>query len=181
MSHSHETIDPVKRAPARGPRKTQETLASREMLHTRMWRHWGIHAREWKGKQPGDYRLGQVKERHNESEKKQDFSNRVTPPPSHNTQCLAKENKRSKEIMIIQQKRVRAKMEIKIIKIMVKGTSKLHLPKFSAQHLIVFAPPNTQLSKIEFDRAKQGVNSTRTVIMLNTHAVAPLPPLFDKL
>lgn len=41
-------------------------------------------------KKQGDHRLGQVKG-HHESEKKRDVSNRVTPSPSHTTQCLAKQ------------------------------------------------------------------------------------------
>lgn len=64
-------------------------------------------------------------------------------------------------------------MEIKIIKVMVKGTLSyifkkiLHNISLSLPHQI----HNCQKIKLKFDRARQGVNSTRTVIMLNTHAV----------
>lgn len=70
-------------------------------------------------------------------------------------------------------------MEIKIIKIMAKGTLSYNFFFFFGKIFLRNNPLSlprqnrNQLSetKLEFDRARQGVNSTRTVIMLHTHAV----------
>lgn len=161
MSHSHETVSPVKRAPAealRIPRREYSIPADAEGedAAASLKRSY----QEMKGRRE-DHRLGQAAGHRSDSEKGQDFSNRETSSPSHATQCLAKQNGSWKQIMNSKQNghsEEKGRIKKKIIKIMVQGTLSSHFGFCITTHWHCPVNQRLQLSKIQlsFDGARQG-------------------------